>query len=262
MTPYVFFLDIDDTILYKKDRHDEGSISPAVLNAMKKARSLGHKIFINTGRAPSYFTDAIRALPVDGYVCGCGSYALKDGDLLFKYDYPNEALIRLMKSLSSPEAPGIVVEGIEKIFRYRNSYWEPQKDWILSDSVEDFREYLKIDQVVKASICQDIDPSLIPVLEQDFWVIHHPTEHYTECCIKGCSKAIGMKRVMDCYGLEMSQSVAIGDSENDLDMIQAAGIGISMGQAKYSIKQAADRITHDILHDGAATAIEAIIKEG
>ena len=65
MTPYVFFLDIDDTILYKKDKYDQGSVSPRVLNAMQKARDMGHYVYINTGRAPSYFTDLIRSLPVE-----------------------------------------------------------------------------------------------------------------------------------------------------------------------------------------------------
>lgn len=260
MTPYVFFLDIDDTILYKKDKFDQGSVSPRVLNAMQKARDMGHYVYINTGRAPSYFTDLIRSLPVDGYVCGCGSYVLCGDEVLYQANYPNDVIARWMKELSGPSDPGFVVEGVKRIFRYRNSYWAPEKDWILSDSVEDFYTYLQNDSVVKASICQDIDPTILPRLREDFWAIYHPTEHYTECCVKGCSKATGMKIIMDHYGLSMERSVAIGDSENDLDMIKAAGIGVVMGQARDEIKQYADRITETLLNDGAAVAIEELIQ--
>ena len=260
MTPYVFFLDIDDTILYKKDKSDPGTVSPRVINTMKAVRELGHKVFINTGRAPSYFTDTIRSFPVDGYVCGCGSYLLENGKVLYQAQYPNHAILKWMERLSNPDDPGIIVEGIEKIFRYRNCYWLGDSDWIVSDSTEDFKEYLKHDSIVKASICNDIPPKLfaeiLPEKEQDFLVIHHPTEHYTECCIKGCSKATGMKMIMDHLGLDMSRSIAIGDSENDLDMIKAAGIGVVMGQARDEIKQFADRICDDIHHDGAAKIME------
>ena len=262
MTPYVFFLDIDDTILYKKDRYDPGTVSDRVLNTLKFARNQGHFVYINTGRAPSYFNDLIRSLPVDGYVCGCGTYGLKkSGEVLFQYTYPNGAVEKLLERFSAPDDPGIVAEGVKRIFRYRNSYWVPEKDWVLGETLEDFKEYLKHDCVVKASICQDVDPSILPELEQDFRVIHHPTEHYTECCIKTCSKAEGMKRIMELHGLDLSRSVAIGDSENDLDMIRAAGIGVVMGQARDEIKRYADRVTDSITEDGAATAIEHIIAE-
>ena len=65
-----------------------------------------------------------------------------------------------------------------------------------------------------------------------------------------------MKMIMDHLGLDMSRSIAIGDSENDLDMIKAAGIGVVMGQARDEIKQFADRICDDIHHDGAAKIME------
>ena len=69
-----------------------------------------------------------------------------------------------------------------------------------------------------------------------------------------------MKIIMDHYGLSMERSVAIGDSENDLDMIKAAGIGVVMGQARDEIKQYADRVTETLLNDGAAVAIEELIQ--
>lgn len=261
MTPFVFFLDIDDTILYKKNKTDPGTISPRVINAIREARKKGHRVLINTGRAPSYFTEAIRNLPVDGYICGCGAYILLDGEVLYQAEYPNDVLIHWMKALSNPGDPGFVVEGVRRIFRYRNSYWEPEQDWILSDSTAEFLNFLKDDNVVKASICNDIDIRILPELQKDFWVIYHPSEHYTECCAKGCSKASAMQTIMKHYGLPMDRSVAIGDSENDLEMIKAAGIGIAMGQSKEYIRKAADRITDSVLRDGAAKAIESIINE-
>lgn len=255
MTPYVFFLDIDDTILYNN------KISDRVRNAVKNARERGHFVYINTGRGPAYLDETIRSLPVDGYVCGCGSYIMGKGTVLYQTDYPIDALIRWMRRLSKDGDPGILVEGVTYMFRYRNSFWNPLNNWICSDSVEDFYDYLKTDHVVKANIADNITPALLPELEKDFYVIHHPTERYTECCPKGCSKASGMQRVMDLLGIPRNRSVAIGDSENDLDMIRNAGIGIAMGQAKPEIKKQAHRVTASVIEDGAAIAIEELTKE-
>ena len=256
MIPYAFFLDIDDTILWK------GQVSPRVVSAMEEARKKGHFVFINTGRAPSFLDPPLPSLPVDGFVCGCGAYIRMGKEEIFRAEYPTKALTKWMRRLSGEGDPGFVVEGIHRIFRYRNSYWTPEPQWILSDSMVEFDTYLSGDTVIKANICNDLtDPSILPELERDFHVIHHPTEHYTECCPKGCSKAKGMAKVMEKLGLPLSRSVAIGDSENDLDMIDAAGIGIVMGQAREEIRRHADRVTASVEEDGAALAIEELIRE-
>ncbi len=261
MTPYVFFLDIDNTILYKPTPDHPGIISDRVKDSFRKARAAGHYVFINTGRAPSYFTEDIRTLPVDGYVAGCGTYIIFRGETVFRAEYPTQALAKWMKRLSAPGDPGIVAEGEKRIFRYRNSYWVPEKDWILSDSPEDFYEFLKDDIVVKASVCNDIDPAILPELEQDFAVCYHPTEHYTECGTKGYSKATGMEMILSRLGLDMSRAVAVGDSENDLDMLKAAGIAVVMGQAREEIKAHADIVCDTVQKDGAAKIMEELMKE-
>ena len=50
--------------------------------------------------------------------------------------------------------------------------------------------------------------------------------------------------------------MAVGDSGNDCAMIEAAGLGVAMGNATDDIKKIADVTTDDNNHDGVATAIE------
>ena len=50
--------------------------------------------------------------------------------------------------------------------------------------------------------------------------------------------------------------MAVGDSGNDLSMIQAAGLGVAMGNAMPEVLAAADVTTADNNHDGVALAIE------
>ena len=50
--------------------------------------------------------------------------------------------------------------------------------------------------------------------------------------------------------------MAFGDAQNDLDMIEYAGIGIAMGNAEECLKQIADDVTSDVDDDGVWNALE------
>ena len=60
-------------------------------------------------------------------------------------------------------------------------------------------------------------------------------------------------RHCNCIFLEV---MAVGDSGNDLSMIEDAGLGVAMGNATPEILAAADAVTADNNHDGVALAIE------
>jgi len=68
----------------------------------------------------------------------------------------------------------------------------------------------------------------------------------------GCSKADGLRRLARWFGEkeDLSDTVAFGDSMNDLEVIREAGIGVAMGNAAEELKKAADYITSSISEDG------------
>jgi 5-amino-6-(5-phospho-D-ribitylamino)uracil phosphatase len=72
----------------------------------------------------------------------------------------------------------------------------------------------------------------------------------------GCSKAGGMAALAKQFGLPLRQVKAIGDNNNDIEMLQCAGWGVAMGQAPQAVKAAARAITASNADDGAARAIE------
>ncbi|MFD2629196.1 Cof-type HAD-IIB family hydrolase [Oceanobacillus kapialis] len=73
---------------------------------------------------------------------------------------------------------------------------------------------------------------------------------------KGVSKASALKLVCEKLDLSMDNIMAVGDSLNDMKMIQEAGIGVAMGNAQDAIKQAADFVTDTNNQDGVAKAIQ------
>ncbi len=72
----------------------------------------------------------------------------------------------------------------------------------------------------------------------------------------GCSKASGVKTLADQLNIPMEQVMAIGDNNNDLEMLEAAGWGVAMGQAPEVVKAIANAVTTDNTEDGVALAIE------
>lgn len=72
----------------------------------------------------------------------------------------------------------------------------------------------------------------------------------------GVNKARGLQKVCDLLGISMENVMAVGDSLNDIAMITEAGLGIAMGNAQETVKEAADDITGTNRENGVAHAIQ------
>ena len=60
-------------------------------------------------------------------------------------------------------------------------------------------------------------------------------------------------------GINQQEVMAIGDSMNDLDMIEYAGVGVAMGNANVKVQAAADFVTLGNAEDGVAAAVEKFV---
>ncbi len=76
---------------------------------------------------------------------------------------------------------------------------------------------------------------------------------------KLASKAIAIEGLCKYYGIDRSETIAVGDGYNDLSMIEYAGLGVAMGNAPDEIKQRADYVTQSNNEDGVACVIEKFI---
>ncbi|NMP22665.1 Cof-type HAD-IIB family hydrolase [Sulfobacillus harzensis] len=79
---------------------------------------------------------------------------------------------------------------------------------------------------------------------------------YLELVHQDVGKAVGLAAAAQTLNIPQQQVMAIGDAENDIDMLKWAGLGVAMGQAPDAVKQAAQVVTAPISEDGAARAIE------
>ena len=75
----------------------------------------------------------------------------------------------------------------------------------------------------------------------------------------GSSKASALKVLLQDLKIAPENVMAMGDAENDIEMIQLAGVGVAMGQAEQAVKDAADYVTASCDQDGVAQAIERYV---
>ena len=114
---------------------------------------------------------------------------------------------------------------------------------------------------VVAFATEDVIADLIPEISslQCSWnAIKQGNFGYAEMAIMDthCSKASGLTALSQQLGIPLAQVMAIGDNNNDIEMLEAVGWGVAMGQASDTVRSIAQAVTASNAEDGVALAIE------
>lgn len=87
--------------------------------------------------------------------------------------------------------------------------------------------------------------------------IYRSKSTYLELAPRTISKATALELILKKnYAISMDEVMAFGDNYNDVDLIQAVGLGIAVGNAREEVKAVAKEITLNSTEDGVAVAIE------
>ena len=91
------------------------------------------------------------------------------------------------------------------------------------------------------------------------FTILRPSYNTLEILSKGVTKGTGIQLLAEKLGIDKEEVICIGDSGNDIDMINYAGLGVAMGNATTQIKEVADFVTLSNEEDGVAHVINKFI---
>ena len=255
----LLFFDIDGTI-FDDNRRLPASVKPA----MEAARRNGHRIVINTGRTLCNLDHRLDDFPLDGWIMGCGTRLIWQGETLQSMEYDPEASQRLRKVFQSLRMP-VVYECDTAM------YFDPDNS--THPSIARFREWAETHR-----ICRDItegDPEFRAVKMFGFAKRSRIAEMkkataeagmpYTainrwpegwEIVPKGYSKGKGIDLLRKKLGVRKEDCYAFGDSRNDLTMLRHAGTSIAMGNATDDVKAACTYVTDRPEDDGIANAMK------
>ncbi len=244
--PFAVFLDIDGTIF------DRGFVPEKNIQAIYEMRRRGGYVFLNTGRPYCDIPKEVLALPIDGYICALGTY-VRLGDRVLRSIVIEKNQLKQIACYGLQHQRTIYLGGEEHML-----YIAPpteQRYTIKSAS--------ELDTLYqKERINKTLWPGRLSVEDraflQDLFQIYE-YEDYAETVIEGYSKARGIQIVERYLRIPHKCTAAIGDSVNDLEMLEYVSLGIAMGNADLSLKRLADAVTLPVGEAGVAHAIENII---
>jgi len=114
--------------------------------------------------------------------------------------------------------------------------------------------------IAHPSTCDEILPELKATFAGRLQVVRsHPL--FVEVTPPDVSKGRGLAVLAEYYGIAQGAAIAVGDNENDLSMVEWAGVGVAMGNATPGLKAAADWVAPGIDEDGVAAVVSRFILE-
>ena len=263
-------LDMDGTVLTS-----EKVISPRTAAAMQAALDAGKDVMFATGRCPSEMWEHFAAFPKMTYaMCLSGALVqnIRTGEALADITIPLELAQQVLKLAEGLDAMVSVYAGddvfVEKRRRGNMEYFGCQCFAALYEGcgiwVDDIRDALEQrgHQVHKINFyCHDEANwkragELLSALPLSF---ASGIPNNFEISPQGVNKGVGLRKLCEAAGIPIEKAIAVGDEGNDLAMIRCAGLGVAMGNAIQSVKEAADAHTADCDHDGVAEVIETYL---
>ena len=266
------FLDIDGTLVGY-----DSKIPESALKALQLAQANGHRIIIASGRSYGMiYPELLRTVKFDGIISSGGACVMVDGkvifesyiegeDLAFVIDYfrANGITYLLMSKddiyaepvFNQYVLPGMIKAGFNEDL-IRQAYGD-------NIEVEDVREIKGGNKI--AYFTSPFKPDRISAdLDGRFYVVDFSVgrtekkNFYGEMNNGGVNKASGIDEYLKHVGASIEDTIAIGDSANDLEMLEHAAISVAMGNGTDAAKSAADFITTDVDKDGIYNAFQRL----
>lgn len=262
--------DMDGTLL-----NSDGRISPENEKAIQEARQMGVPFVLCTGRIYSAVKPYADYLKLDAPVIGCNGAIIKN---------PSTGQVLHMSAMKAE-----VVNQVVDVFRKYNHYFHfYDEDTVYAEKNGPLFEYIVSmsekfgDRGIKTKLVPDVKSLIghsVNVLKMGFNLIDEeisPKIAEEIKTIKGLtvvqsapglidimndnvSKGSALKTLAELYGISTDEIMAMGDNDNDIEMIETAGIGVAMDNARDSVKAVADDIAVHHEEDGVAWALEKYV---
>lgn len=261
--------DIDGTLL-----DDSKRLLPQVKESLRNAAKKGIRIALASGRMPAGVEKVEKELGISCIkICNAGTYVIL-GDQCIS-----------METLLPGTVENIYFDIAKKnqlplwIFREREWY-VTDIDHYIEREIEIIRYHPKIVSVEKITeqwaeektgpnkLLIAADPEIITAVHQEMEEKKWPdidmacsADTFLEIFPKGISKGTAISAICDKLDISLEDTIAFGDYELDIPMIEKAGVGVAMGNAVDELKEKADFVTKTNNEAGIAYALEYYLAE-
>lgn len=262
MKQHLIVLDLDGTLLT-----DEQQISEKTKATLMKAKEAGHQVMIATGRpfraSQLYYNELLLNTPIVNF----------NGALI--HHPKNNA----WKTVHSPIDLNVVYDVVDSVdkYQYENLIAEVMDDVFIHVEDKTMMDIFKMGDPrvtignLRGNLNEDPTSLLIHAEEANVPGIRDHLEsvhaeliehrrwgapfHIVEIVRKGLNKAVGISLVAKDLNIPRERIIAFGDEDNDLEMIDYAGIGVAMSNGIDDLKNIANEITLSNNEDGIAKVL-------
>lgn len=264
-------VDMDGTLL----RRDK-TIGERTQRAVNTALACGVEVIIATGRSRVQCQRYLELFPQMRYVITSSGAAVYDvkkyWEKIISNEIPPEIVLAILGYAETVDCfPIMSVGGISAYVRDKAPYAE---EYGLAAYVYEMRTFGTAVENMTAWYREDPRPvesislyfrdeklrhAAVEALQQYPLYFALPGEPAVEISLNTANKGYALEALCDMLGVDMAETAAVGDSDNDLPMLTAAGLAIASGNAPDGVKAKCDYVVADCNNDGVAEAFERYI---
>ncbi len=242
----IIFFDIDGTLV----DHAAGKISEKTLVALRQLREKGILLCVATGRCPVVLPD-FDGFHFDAYCTFNGSLCYTEDSVIYSNPISANDAKKVIENATSIGRPVSVAtkdrmaaNGIEQ------DLWDYYLLANATLTVADDFDFVCQDDIYQIMLgCRPSDhPAILQGADGVKIAVSWPRA--VDVIPASSGKGVSIKQVLAHFNLEPDQAMAFGDSYNDIEMLQAVGLGVAMKNAADRLKEVAGDICGDVSEDG------------
>lgn len=264
----IIISDYDDTLC--KDK-----VSERTLHTIREFEKRGGKFVISTGRSLPSILEIAEKLDMKGYLMsynGSVLYDMGNKKVLHSISLSYEDGIKIAKQMEEEGINPQIYIGNEVYTKFPCYYsirYEHRTGVKIHYTGINASEYLERTKSRTTKILAYLDPSKTEEKAKKYNEMFGDTNsffcsspHLFECIDKKAGKGNMAKAFCEMEGITPDELIAFGDSENDISLLEVAGLKVAMGNGVPKIKEVANLITDNVENDGVAMVIEKYCLEG
>ena len=257
-------IDLDDTLLT-----DDHEITIENSRAISKALEMGVAVCLVSGRSYSSIKRYIEYLKLShltGSLNGACIIEPFSDKLLHSFSIDKALGCEIIKRIEGHGVHINFYHGYRVVCKEKNQFSELYRSTVGTEAeyVGVLSEYALSTEAGKLLLLdktEKLEEIRLELLEcyGDQINMTYSKPDFLEIYRKDISKGQALKKIADFYGIGTDEIIAIGDGENDISMIQCAGMGVAMGNAPLKVKESADFVTYSNNESGVAHALNKLL---
>lgn len=250
----IVFFDIDGTLI-----NEEREIPKSTKESIEQLKESQIQVVIATGRSPYHLQPIAQELGIDSYVSFNGSHVVYQGKLIHDQPIPSRT-VQMLDEFARENNHPMVYQGNQQYYASHPNHPEILEtyQWLKIAPPEYDPQFWQRSSIYQVMLyCKD---------QEEKKYIHHFTDlkfirwhdYAMDVIPSECSKATGVKSILEYLNILPSEAVAFGDALNDREMLSFVGMGVAMGNAHEGLKPYADLTTKHVDNGGIQHGLQQI----